>query len=175
MQPDELRLTLMRHAEADLAPLGEPDLARPLTNRGSTFARQRGQQLAREGMVPDQILCSDAERTLLTARHLLAGAKERRPVLLLPALYDSNSDTILALTREHADELAGHVMVVAHNPGAADAAALLAAGDSGTVGAIDRFPPGTAATFTIAGGEWAGLSPRKARLERLMYPSDGDQ
>lgn len=159
-----LRLTLMRHAEADLSPIGATDHARPLTETGQLQARSIGQRLARDRQLPDQILCSDAERALQTARNLLAGARTRVPLLVLPVLYDSTEETILETLCTDADPLAGHVLLVAHNPGVAYAAAYLAGAT------INGFPPGTCASFAVLRGEWQKLRPDNVRLERVLYP-----
>lgn len=166
------RLSLMRHAEADLAPVGASDLERPLTGRGHDAALRLGKRLAAERLVPDQILASDAERTLMTARAFLAGANARRPVCLLPDLYDSPAETILEVVAASADPLAGHVLVLAHNPGIAQAAEYLAAAGNRIGPAIPDFPPGACAMFAVQQDGWASLTPGKVRLERVLLAAD---
>ena len=161
-----LRLSLMRHAEADLAPLGATDHVRPLTGRGIRQAQGMGQRLARDRHLPDQVLCSDAERALQTARNVLSGARIRAPMFVLPDLYDSSPETILETLAAHADPLAGHVLLVAHNPGIAEVASFLAGA------AVDGYPPGTCAGFTVVNGEWQGLRPDTVRLARMFYADD---
>uniref|UniRef100_UPI0035189862 SixA phosphatase family protein n=1 Tax=Nioella sp. TaxID=1912091 RepID=UPI0035189862 len=56
------RLILMRHAKSDWS-LGQPDAARPLNARGQRSAEAMGDWLREKGYLPDQILCSSAQRT----------------------------------------------------------------------------------------------------------------
>ena len=165
-------LTLMRHTEADLPPVGATDIDRPLTDRGCREARLAGRRLARERLLPDLIIASDSMRTMFTARYLLAGAERRRPVILLPDLYDSGPDTIFEAAAAHADPLAGHVLVLAHNPGIAAAALHLAGSASSGKNDIQEFPPGTMAIFTLHGGNWNRIRPENTSLEQVLYPAD---
>lgn len=159
-----LRLTLMRHADADLPPVGTTDLARPLTENGLLQARTMGKRMAQDRQPPHQVLCSDAERTLQTARSLLAAAQVRAPLLVLPDLYDSTEETILKTLGAHADPMAGHVLLIAHNPGIAHAVSYLAGA------AIDGFLPATSASFTVLNGQWRKLRPASVKLERVLHP-----
>ena len=71
-----LRLSLVRHAEAASTAAGSLDRHRVLTEAGRADAAALGRFLADEGQVPDQVLCSDAVRTVDTAHILLDAAGE---------------------------------------------------------------------------------------------------
>ncbi len=165
------RLTLMRHAEAAPAPAGADDRDRPLTNIGCRQARALGQRFASDALAPDQILASDAERTLATARSFLGGAALRRPLCLLPDLYGCASDMVFDLIAEFANPLAAHVLVLGHNPAIAEAAMQLAGPSAGTHSAIREFDPGSCATFAICSDGWTQLRRAAVRMERVIHPN----
>lgn len=162
----------MRHAEAALAPPGATDHERPLTEDGHSRTKTLGQRLVTFGRLPDQLLCSDAERAAQTGHYLLSGAQERRPMLMLPELYDCGPDELLETISLYADPLARHVLVIAHNPTIAMAAEHLAAGARGASSALRRFDPGSIAVFTVRATDWQQLRPNLVTLDKVCHPAD---
>lgn len=164
------RLTLMRHAEAAPASAGASDHDRSLTDDGCHQARILGQRFARDLLMPDQILASDAERTLQTARSFLAGAGRRRPLYMVPDLYECTSDNLFDLIAEFANPLAAHVLVLGHNPTIAEAAMHLAGPPAKAGPAIQEFYPGSCAIFSVSSNDWTRLRPAVVRLEQALHP-----
>lgn len=172
MQSAVRYLTLMRHAEAGLAPPGVTDHERPLTDAGRAWAQTLGGRLARSELFPDCLISSDALRAAETARNLLAGAHEERQLVLLPDLYECRYEEIFSIIAETADPSAKHVLVVAHNPALAAAAEYLAA-QSARVGLVfEEFSPGTAATFSVHTEGWQRLRPASVKLEWVHQPTE---
>src|SRR5690606_23464033 len=64
---DLLRLTLVRHAEAEAAPFGTEDRVRALTRRGRHEAHAMSRRLRARHTPPDKLLSSPAERAWMTA------------------------------------------------------------------------------------------------------------
>lgn len=111
------RLILTRHAKSAWDDPLTPDHDRPLNARGQSAAADLGQWLASRGHIPDEVLCSDAERTRKTWSGI-APALPGTPILALkPALYHAGPDVMLAVLR-HAT--ADTVMMIGHNPGIAE-------------------------------------------------------
>lgn len=111
-----MKLILLRHAKSDWS-TGTGDHDRPLNERGRADAPRIGKWLGAQGYCPTRILCSTAARTRETlARMRLQGAE----VSYLPQLYLAEATTILNLARTHT---APCLLIIAHNPGLADAAA----------------------------------------------------
>ena len=163
-------LSILRHAKAAAGSATEGDHDRPLASRGVRHSLGLGADLARMGLVPDQILCSDARRTAETVRYLLAGAGVSRRVLLLPEIYEAGMGQVLDVISECGDPAAGHVMVVGHNPTVHMLAEQLAAA-SATIGPVfERFSPGTNAVFEIGKEGWSGLRPDNVRLAHTFEP-----
>jgi len=112
-------LVIMRHAKA-ARPDSIDDFDRPLEQRGRNDAQAAGAWLAREGHVPDLVLCSPAARTRMTWHEVAvglveAGAAAQASVRYEPPLYESGVNAALELIRG-VDDGVGTVLLVGHNP-----------------------------------------------------------
>ncbi len=161
------RLILMRHAKAERdAPSGR-DIDRPLSERGVRDAGMVARALAQKGVRPDVALVSVAERTRGTwdAAHDAFGDVD---VAFDPALYDATPDALRRAV-EAAEDRAGCLMVLAHNPGVHQLAVELLIEGAASPAAIERFaagfPTGAAAVFAV---DAAG----RAALELFLRPRD---
>lgn len=144
------RLILLRHAKAKRnAPSGE-DFDRPLAERGQNDAVLIGRLLADDGIAPDRVLVSAAQRTQETWRAASAAFPDIEPSIRRD-LYLADAKTLLHAIEDEED--ADTVMVVAHNPGIHALAVALLRRDSAapsTVAKLERgFPTATAAVFMI--------------------------
>ncbi|MGR3503002.1 SixA phosphatase family protein [Pseudaestuariivita sp.] len=113
-----LRLILMRHAKSSWEHPGE-DFDRPLNPRGRAAAVALGDWLRSAGHLPDEVLCSGAART----RETLALLGLETSPSFHDALYLA-PPSILGRTLRQAQ--GGTVLMVAHNPGIAEFADVLA-------------------------------------------------
>src|SRR5688500_9657880 len=109
------RLILMRHAEAERAAGSGRDRDRGLSARGRTDAAAMGRALAARGLQPDLALVSPAARTRQTWE-LLHDAFGDVQIRDDEALYNGGAGALRRLV-EAAEEEAGCLMLVAHNPG----------------------------------------------------------
>lgn len=109
-------LLVLRHGRARRGSPTGADRDRPLDERGRGQAARVGRWLAEEGLVPDRVLASGAERAAATAR-LAAGAGgfEDR-VVLLDELYGADVASWLERLRS-CDDRWRRVLAVGHNPG----------------------------------------------------------
>ena len=141
----------MRHARAGAAVAGGGDRQRPLTDDGRDDAARVGRALAERGFAPDHALVSDATRTHQTW-DLASDSFGDVEVRIDRALYDASSDALRRLV-EGAEDQAGCLMVVAHNPGVHQLAVDYLIEAAASPGVIDRltagFPPGAAALFQV--------------------------
>ncbi|NDK38920.1 histidine phosphatase family protein [Pseudoxanthomonas gei] len=121
-------LILLRHAHAEPAADGQPDLDRPLTVQGLAEAQAAGRWLAEQGLVPDRVLCSPARRARETLEAVLeaTGYVEQR---LDERIYEATAGTLAELADAHRD--AERLLLVGHNPGLERLAALMHSGQSG--------------------------------------------
>lgn len=162
------RLILTRHAKSSWDKPGFADRDRPLNARGRRAARELGAWLASRDYLPDEVLSSDSARTRETwacVAEGLPGAPEPR---WLPGLYHAEAAALLDALRQATGRT---VMMVGHNPGIGEFAALLPARQPADPD-FARYP--TAATlvldFEIAG--WAEAAPGRGSVMDFFTPSD---
>lgn len=116
-------LLLMRHAKSSWDNMNLSDHDRPLNKRGKGDAPKMAVLLKREGLVPDSILSSSANRAFSTAELVHAYAGVESEIVVKDGLYHSSAESI----RSHiADYGAGNILlVVGHNPGMGDIVEIL--------------------------------------------------
>jgi phosphohistidine phosphatase len=112
----QLTLLLLRHAEAETARPGLPDIDRPLSERGRTEALDAAECMAATALRIDAMLVSPALRTRETAIIVAAELDIADEFHFEPALYLGEPAALLRpLQRCPAD--AQTVLMVGHNPG----------------------------------------------------------
>jgi phosphohistidine phosphatase len=145
------RLILMRHAKTERAAVSGLDRDRALTERGTVDAALMGRVLAEKTLRPDLALVSPAVRTRQSwdAVQEALGDVEVR---IEPRLYDASPDTIRRLI-ENAEDQAGCLLVMAHNPGVHTLALEYLTESAASPAILDRlaggFPTGAAAVFEV--------------------------
>ena len=123
MKPE---LLILRHGKSDWS-VGTDDFHRPLKERGELGARRMGQWMQQQGLVPDHVISSPAERAITTAEKACKAMglniekihKDRR-------VYGAYEEELVAVLRE-CPKKARRVMIVGHNPGLEDLVVHLAA------------------------------------------------
>lgn len=161
------RLILMRHAKAEKSSASGRDRDRPLSDTGRTDAAAMGRALAARGMKPDLAFISPSTRTHQTWE-LLHDAFGDVQIRDPEPLYNGASDTLRHYIQGAEDE-AGCLMVVAHNPGVHVLAVEYLIESAASPSVLDRmsggFPPGAAAIFTV---DVAG----RCAFEGFLQPRD---
>nr|WP_313520889.1 histidine phosphatase family protein [Brevundimonas diminuta] len=144
------RLILMRHAKAEASAPGG-DVARPLSERGRRDAAAMGRALAERGLKPDMALVSGAQRT----RDTWDGVSEHFGDVELhvsDALYNAPAD-VLRRAVEAAEDQAGCLLLIAHNPGVHQLAVEYLIESAASPSVLDKmsggFPTGAAAIFSV--------------------------
>jgi len=160
------RLILFRHGKAEGESVTGGDFDRRLTSRGVEESAATAERLAALGVAPAIALVSPAARTRGTwdaAEPALSGAEVRWE----PGLYDAEPAAIRELVDLAAEDTAGAVIVVGHNPGLQELTLELmrrAGAAPEQIGqAMRRFPTAAAAVFRI------GADARPA-FEALVLP-----
>jgi phosphohistidine phosphatase len=170
-RPDEaahalLRLTLVRHAEAESPLPKQRDSDRKLKPRGQREAIEMAARLKRDQRLPDKILASNAARTSATARLLLdeLGLAEDS-IELDERLYLAPAELILQVAQERGGS-AAHLMIVGHNPGLSEFADELSSASS-----AQNLP--TCATYSLQFDirRWPELAWASGINAELDYPS----
>ncbi len=155
-------LILLRHAHAETATAGQADLDRPLSAEGLAEAEAAGKGLAKQKLVPDCVLCSPARRSRETLEAVLGvvGYVEQK---IDDAIYEADPGALIALADTHAD--IDRLLLVGHNPGLEQLAALLHSGQSGD---YRGMPPAGIAVLTMPRD--TALEPGVAQLSAFWWP-----
>jgi phosphohistidine phosphatase len=162
-----LRLTLIRHGNAEWKDASIADFERPLNKRGMSEAEGIAKVLVENELVPDLLLSSTAKRTQQTAE-ILGREMElpTRRVKFAEQLYLARAEVILTLTQSTGPKVK-HLVVVGHNPGISELAREL--GPAGTP--IAELSTGSACTLTFVVKTWAELAPPASRVVRYDPPA----
>ena len=154
-------LILLRHAHAGSHTTGPDDRDRVLSEVGVQEARAAGAWLREQGLLPDRVLCSPAARTRETLAVLGdLGVVEVREE---PSIYEASPGTLAALADANRD--AERLLLVGHNPGLEQLAALM---HSGQTGDYRGMPPGGIAVLRLPVD--VNIEPGIATLTRFWWP-----
>lgn len=161
-------LLIFRHGKSDRKAQSD-NYHRPLKDGGKRDAQRAGVWLAQQGLVPDQVISSPAERARVSAEKackamgLYTGKidRDRR-------VYKADLNALLEVLGECPDS-SRRVMLVGHNPGLEDLLRYLAEGDL-PVALKDKLLPTAAIARLIMPEHWVGLQKGCASLIALMRP-----
>lgn len=161
-----LQLLLIRHAKSDWGNPMLPDHERTLNDRGRRDAPHMGAWIAAQGLVPAEVLCSDAVRTRETLDLMLPAWAMSPQVEHRRELYHATPEAMLTVLEEaEADSVA----LVGHNPGIGELAIRLAlqAPDHHRWG---DYPTCAVAAFRFEAGTWPEI--RRGEVLAFAIPAD---
>jgi phosphohistidine phosphatase len=169
-----LRLLLFRHAKT-ARESGGGDHDRPLTKRGEEDSRRIGRYLTDEQLLPDLAIASDSRRTRQTLDLALKAAHQHPPTRLDRAIYLAEPHTLLSVIRRTPAGVR-MLMMIGHNPGMADLAALLTGfGDRYAFARMNaKFPTSGLAVLDFPVERWEEVAERSGRLDRFVTPASLD-
>lgn len=170
-RPDVKTLLVMRHATATWAADGV-DHHRPLAGHGHEEAAAMGRRMVADGLIPDQVVCSDALRTRQTCVWVGEALGEKAPTPYLDhRLYGADATRALAVVNE-TEESTRCLLVIGHMPWVQALGMRLMSADSDEGAALDmaqEYPPAGLQVFEVP-GPWAELDGRDARLVSFITP-----
>ncbi len=105
------RLYLLRHAKSSWDQPGQLDHERPLAERGRRAVVVLARYVEQQGIEPELILCSSAQRT----RETLAGVLPGRRAEIESELFTAGADRLLGRL-QRVDPGVASVMIIGHNP-----------------------------------------------------------
>lgn len=162
------RLILTRHAKSAWDDPAVSDHDRPLNRRGMGAALELGEWLASRGYEPDEVLCSDAHRTRETWARAAAAPLEVTPrIEYMPALYQAPAAAMLDILRRATGDC---VMMLGHNPGIAELAAMLPARLPNHPDAR-RYPTGATLVVDFDAAGWQDIRPGTGSALDFFVPS----
>jgi phosphohistidine phosphatase len=169
------RLFILRHAKAVPAEPDIEDFSRPLTLGGAEDAAAIARHASKNEYRLDLILCSTAARTVQTAELVLKEFKAE--IDYRDALYLATAAKIMAMVRA-APVSVSALMVVGHNPGLENAAALLAREKVGRKERArrevleEKFPTGALAILDFDIKRWRDVAQGEGKLVDFVRPKD---
>lgn len=167
-------LYLLRHAKADASSATGRDRDRALSEEGRNAAMGMGAYFRANGHACDAVLCSAAQRTRETLALMLPEAAQ---VFVEEGLYMAEDAEMLTRIGM-LDNAFGSALLVAHNPGIGELAALLAAEahDSKTRELHGRlyegYPTGALTVLRFRGKSWNSVKAGRGELLDFMRPRD---
>ena len=154
-------LILLRHAHAEPATAGQDDRQRGLSATGQAEASAAGDWLRAHGLMPDRILYSSAARTRETLQAMgdMGGVQGREEA----SIYEASPGSLAALADANRD--AERLMLIGHNPGLEQLAALM---HSGQTCDYRGMPPGGIAVLSLPLD--ASIEPGIGTLTQFWWP-----
>lgn len=164
------RLLLLRHAKSAW-PEGVADHDRPLGDRGRRDAPRMGAHMADAGLLPDLAMVSSARRTQETWALLAPAFGAGCDARTVASIYEAEPAAILSAIRDAPPESAT-LLVIGHNPGFEDLAALLApSGDPDSVSRIRmKYPTAALAVIDCDVAAWVDVAPGRGLLKAFVTP-----
>ncbi|RMG70872.1 MAG: histidine phosphatase family protein [Bacteroidetes bacterium] len=156
-------LILARHAKSEW-PDGVRDLDRPLKERGRKDAAYLAGLLADQGVVPDLIISSPAQRARQTAGIFAQQLAYPRPLQIEPAVYYDGINGLLSLIGDLPDDV-DTVMIFGHNPTMEDMVTRLLRSQ-----VEFTLPTSALACFESWAVSWAQFAPANLHLRWLLVP-----
>ena len=164
-------LLVMRHAQAGWSASGD-DHDRELTAAGHEQALRMGQWILEQGLRPDQIVCSDAQRTRQTCVWVCERLGEEAPTASLDSrLYGADAARALSVINE-TEERVGAMLVIGHMPWVQELGLRLLSVESEQSASLEmaeQMPPAGLQVFRVP-GVWEELDGRDADLLRFVTP-----
>ncbi len=158
-------LFLVRHSKAVTRKANLPDFQRTLVKAGEKKSTRMAKKLKKEGVMPDLMISSTANRALETA-HLFARnlAYPTHEIMVKDALYNEMSpESLLYLVRQ-VDDRYQSIMLFGHNPAFPDFASHLVRG-------FDQDIPKTGiVSIQFQKNSWKDVSKGSGKLEFFEYP-----
>lgn len=158
-------LMLVRHAKSDWKQTDLADIDRPLSDKGKKHALKMGKWLKSQGLLPDLILVSPAQRAQQTLRRICSECPAN--AVTIDALYLADLDTLQKVLAEAPS--AKRVMIIGHNPGLELLYRFLH--NEPEEDSIHLFPTASLAQFILP-QDWHNLEQGDGKLTQFIRPKD---
>ena len=152
----------MRHAKSDWADPSMTDHQRGLNSRGKRDAPKMAQRIIENGILPELMLVSDAQRTRETWE-LIKNNFPSSKTIFTNDLYLASPKVITNYIKS-IDNLIDSVLVLAHNPGITETFLSL-----GNV-QIDNVPTAGVGCISFLTDDFKNLEECNSKLEYFTYP-----
>lgn len=162
-------LLLLRHAKSDWDENVASDFQRPLAKRGKSDAPKVGAWLYREGLVPDHVISSPAERARQTATKVCKRLDfKKKAISWDAAIYEAGVGDLLGVLAR-CPETAATVLLIGHNPGLEELLAHLL-GEEPERPEDGKLLPTAAVARLEMPADWTSLAAGSAQLISITRP-----
>ncbi len=162
-------LLILRHAKSDWDTSAASDFDRPLTKRGKHDAPKIGAWLYREGLVPDYVVSSPAQRAQQTALKVCKALEiPKGQIVWDQAIYEGSLTELLQVLNR-CPPAAATVLLVGHNPGLETLVQHLSGDDLDLPDDGKLLPTGALARLEMP-NQWDHLAPGCAQLLSITRP-----
>jgi phosphohistidine phosphatase len=163
-------LLIFRHGKSDWSTGAQRDFDRPLAKRGRKAVKRMARWMRAQGLMPDFILSSTAERarqtTLRCCRH---GQVPESIVCWEKKIYEADLAMLLRILESCG--LKGRGMLVGHNPGLEELVAYLSGSPIAASGDSPPLPTAALARLSLP-DDWTRLQRGCARLIGVTRPRE---
>ncbi|ABK44056.1 putative phosphohistidine phosphatase, SixA [Magnetococcus marinus MC-1] len=165
-------LILLRHAKSAWDTDAPTDFERPLAKRGRRDAPRMGRWMAKQGIQPDLVICSPAERTKQTMVFIAKEMGIKKKILLWDdRVYGASLEDLL-LVLNGVSKSAMRVMLVGHNPGLELLLSFLVGPDKqGSIYGFGLIKTSTLVQLSMP-DQWQDLAVGCAQVQQIMSPKD---
>jgi len=163
-------LMILRHGKSDWD-AGTDDFHRPLKDRGKRGAQRVGAWLRLQGLAPDYVISSPAERASVTAEKACkAMGMNAAAIQRERAVYEASTGELLQVLADAPDS-AQRVMLVGHNPGLEELLVYLARESIAYPADGKLLPTATLARLAMP-DSWQGLHAGSGALLSITRPAE---
>lgn len=161
-------LILLRHGKSDWN-TNETDYNRPVTDRGKRGAQRIGVWLAQNGLKPDMVISSPAERARLTAQKMMKAMGETAHYIIYDErIYEAELNDLLEVLSGISRETK-RVILVGHNPGLEQLLTFLCDEEISIPGDGKLLPTAALAHLSLS-RQWNKISKNSAKLVKIQRP-----
>jgi len=166
-------LLLLRHAKSSWTHPGLMDFERPLNNRGILAADKMATHLSANMPLPDQIICSSAQRTRETLSAFLKVYAHEMTIEMSRDLYMAPPSVMIGLIQAVPTEVET-LMLISHNPGMEELALTLSKPihSDAMEDMLFKYPTAACAHLSFEGQDWMDVRVKSATLEAFIKPRD---
>ena len=157
-------LLILRHAKSSWEFVELADHDRPLNNRGKQDALRIGNKLLKDGIVPQLIISSSADRAASTAVKVAKSCGYQGEITVENSLYGSGYTEYLNAVKKK-DDRYDIIMLIGHNPHSEQLLEIL-------TGTMNTMPTCTVACVRLSIASWNEIDPQvKGELLNLWRPN----
>ncbi|MBK7871394.1 MAG: histidine phosphatase family protein [Saprospiraceae bacterium] len=154
----------VRHAKSSWDNPGLKDRERPLNQRGKRDAPFMAKLLKGQGLQPDKLVSSPANRALTTATYFAeALGQERTDILVIDRIYEAYADDIINIIRQLSDEWK-IILIFGHNPTFTEVV------NRFTKNYISNIPTCGIAQVEDSVENWKDFGSKEAKVKAFYYP-----